>query len=139
MMQRSVGERSNHESAGCARRYSARSSRAFWASGVRGGSFPSGGSIINDVRPIDCPRSHQKLLYVPGSPARGGASWLRAVCSASSATSSSARTVLSPTALGFDKGVVVAYDHTPCKSGSPHAVLAIFQFFGAAFALTRAR
>ena len=31
--------------------------------------------MINEVRPIDAPRSHQKLLYVPGSPALGALIW----------------------------------------------------------------
>ncbi len=41
--------------------YAAAAARDFWASGVNGGVRPSGGSMINDVRPIDCPRSHQKF------------------------------------------------------------------------------
>jgi hypothetical protein len=40
-----------------------------------------------------------------------------------SATSSSVRNSLPANSAGRSNGVMLAYDHMPCKSGSPHGVL----------------
>src|SRR5262245_10459691 len=131
-MHRSHGNRSSHESAGCARAYSACAAILCRASAVNG-SLPSGGSTISDVRRFEAilPRSHQIALYVPGSPGGGGAStWVSA---SSFAASSRVKNSRLPTEEGRSRGVKLAYDQTPCRSGSPHGVSGAVSVFDLAF------
>ena len=100
-------------------------------SGVSGGTRPSGGSTTRDVCRVVTtfvPRSHQKSLYARARstsvPAPSRRSWLFVVrfVFSSSAASSSVSTCFPASALGRSNGVIVAIDHTPCRSGSPHGV-----------------
>jgi len=103
-------------------------------SGVNGGSFPSSGSTISDVdRSIDRDptRSCCKCLDLPVAAERpllcGSVSQFGdfLVC----------QKRFVARGIGLDSGVVVAYDHTPCRSGSPQAVRGIFQLLLFAVAL----
>src|SRR5438093_448401 len=132
MIQRSYKLRSSHESAGpplpfsavsCSLRLNALSRSC--ASGVKGGILPSGGSIINDVRPSEYPRSHQNRLYASSTSLSGVAprrSVPISVCLSCSALSSGVRNSLPAYLAGRWRGVVLAFVHEPCRSGSPHGV-----------------
>src|SRR5439155_24633082 len=132
MIQRSYKLRSSHESAGqplpfstvcCSLRLNALSRAC--ASVVRAGILPSGGSIISDVRPSECPRSHQNRLYASSTSLSGVASRRSvpiSVCLSCSALSSGVRNSLPAYLAGRWRGVVLAFVHEPCRSGSPHGV-----------------
>src|SRR5262245_10270899 len=98
-MQRVQSVRSVYESAGPRRLRSVRSAASLAsASGVYGGTRPSGGSVMSEVRVNALPSSRQKALYVPGSPAVGGAS-NSARLSASKLSASSSEMVALPASV----------------------------------------
>ena len=81
--------------------------------------------MMRDVRPMDFPRSYQYALYARARSASGVPSRRSALVSASSfsaSTSAALNSSVPPFSAGRSSGVMVAYDHLPCRSGSPHAV-----------------
>src|SRR5262245_46616714 len=96
-------------------------------SGVSG-SRPLAGTLINDVRFVAFPRSHQNWLYA-SSTSSDAESWPRRSAVARSdealfisAISSAVRNSRSPYRSGRSSGVIVPKFHVPCRSGSPHGV-----------------
>src|SRR6266481_128728 len=138
--QRSCRGLSSHESAsGCPswslREATARASALFWPSGVRGGSRPSAGSTISDVRFVLVtlfPRSYQSSLYgttPPGGhcepPCLGSIKsrfWRRFSSCSYFAASSVVKNAFVPSSLDRSSGVIVRKSQTPCRSGWPSGV-----------------
>ena len=120
-MHRSWSDRSSQESAGPRpRRDSARAAARCRASGVNGGSRPSAGSVIKDVRlafmTFD-PESHHSR-----SPVERVAIRSLSICSSKAAASCSVRTSFPASSLGRSNGVRLAKFQVPCRSGSPQTV-----------------
>src|SRR5262245_21199125 len=127
-MQRSPRLRSSQESAGPRPfRAAALTASRVLASAVSGGTRPSGGSTILDVR-VDFAfqNSYQCVGPAPVSPPIVGArsTLRRARSSSTAASSSSPKSALPPSSEGRSNGVLTSslYDQKPWMSGSPQAV-----------------
>src|SRR5437762_4354920 len=91
---------------------------------VSGGSFPSGGSTINDVR-RDTRVHHSYQCSGPApTPRRGPSSWPPSSPSSRRlANSSSFKSSRVPNCGGRSNGTpYIALVHSPCRSGCPHGV-----------------
>src|SRR6516164_1823009 len=126
-MQRSQRLRSTHESEGPLepRAASAVATRRP-AAGVNGGSRPSGGSMISELRAERADRfSYQCEGPAPTSPPVSTAAIVFARRASASSRSFPSRKTLSATSAGRSSGIekLLSLVHTPPRSGSPHDVL----------------
>ena len=110
---------------------------------VKGGTLPSGGSTISDVRLIGFPGiGNQYALYarptsvtVPGAESRRSRLSRDCCRSAVKLASSSAVSSDCPSnRVGRSRGVLVSFAQTPCKSGSPQGVRNVPSPFDVAWA-----
>src|SRR5207245_6644386 len=117
-----------------------RAAAACCAAGVSDGTLPSGGSTTSDVRLVGTtlvPRSNQNSLYAPPRSAAAFVPRRSRLPScttffSNSAASFSVKYSFPANSRGRSKGVIVAFDHIPWRSGWPYGVLGAIHFFGAA-------